>query len=77
MIISESDMKVLRQVEYGLKIERERRTEDKTMWIQLNVPKPLDERIKLLAERKQTNEHEIIVDLLIKATDKIWENKTW
>jgi len=47
------------------------------MWIQLNVPKPLDEKIETLCQRKGMTEHEIIIDLLIKATDRIWEKKTW
>ena len=47
------------------------------MWIQLNVPKPLDEKIEVLCKKNGMTEHEVVIDLLIKATDRIWENKTW
>lgn len=47
------------------------------MWIQLNVPKPLDRKIEALCKRKGMNEHEVVIDLLIKATDRIWAKKTW
>ncbi len=47
------------------------------MWMQLNIPSPVDKRIKALAEHMKMDEHEVVVDLLIKSTDKIWLNKTW
>lgn len=47
------------------------------MWVQLNVPKPLDEKIETLCKRNKMNEHEVIIDLLIKSTDRIWRNKKW